>query len=134
EVFGRDELCAGYAPIQEPNRADWRIPAFMRTTIDIPDKLFKKTKLKAVHEGVLLKALVTRASEREVGERVKRVEKDTKMEDALAPQVRFLAMNRSQRAEAFREESKAMARFYAAHPEEVLPDFYDEPDYESKER
>ena len=38
----------------------------MRTTQDIPDELFKKTKLKAVQEGVSLKVVVTRALEREV--------------------------------------------------------------------
>lgn len=38
----------------------------MRTTLDIPDDLFKMTKLKAVQEGVALKVVVTRALEREV--------------------------------------------------------------------
>jgi hypothetical protein len=36
----------------------------MRTTLDLPDKLFKKAKLRAVHEGVALKEVVTRALER----------------------------------------------------------------------
>jgi|688.fasta_scaffold1340709_1 hypothetical protein len=36
----------------------------MRTTLDLPDKLFKKAKLQAVHEGVALKEVVTRALER----------------------------------------------------------------------
>lgn len=38
----------------------------MRTTLDIPDELFKQAKLKAVHEGVSLKVVFTRALEREV--------------------------------------------------------------------
>ena len=38
----------------------------MRTTLDIPDAVFKKAKLKAVHEGISLKAVVTRALEREL--------------------------------------------------------------------
>lgn len=38
----------------------------MRTTLDIPDDLFKMTKLKAVQEGVALKVVVTRALAREV--------------------------------------------------------------------
>lgn len=38
---------------------------FMRTTLDIPDVLFKKAKLQAVHEGVPLKDVITRALERE---------------------------------------------------------------------
>lgn len=38
----------------------------MRTTLDIPDAVFKKAKLKAVEEGVALKIVVTRALEREV--------------------------------------------------------------------
>ena len=104
----------------------------MRTTIDIPDDIFKKTKLKAVNEGVSLKVVVTRALAREVGSRSGGAASDAAIEEALAPQSRFLAMNRAQRAKAFREESKAMARFYAAHPEEVLPDFYDPGEYESK--
>ena len=36
----------------------------MRTTLDLPDNLFKKAKLQAVHEGVALKVVVTRALER----------------------------------------------------------------------
>jgi hypothetical protein len=36
----------------------------MRTTLDLPDNLFKKAKLQAVHEGVALKEVVTRALER----------------------------------------------------------------------
>jgi len=38
----------------------------MRTTIDIPDTVFKRAKLKAVHEGVPLKDIVTRALERDL--------------------------------------------------------------------
>ncbi|HZM02466.1 MAG TPA: hypothetical protein VFC44_05545 [Candidatus Saccharimonadales bacterium] len=38
----------------------------MRTTLDIPDAVFKKAKLKAVHEGIALKVVVVRALEREV--------------------------------------------------------------------
>jgi hypothetical protein len=36
----------------------------MRTTLDLPDNLFRKAKLQAVHEGVALKEVVTRALER----------------------------------------------------------------------
>ncbi len=106
----------------------------MRTTIDIPDEVFKKTKLKAVHEGVPLKVVVIRALKREIGVRSARSETDAAIEDALAPQLRFLAMNRAERAKLFRDESKAMARFYAANPDEVLPDLDDEPEYESQAR
>ena len=102
--------------------------AFVRTTIDIPDELFKKTKLKAVNEGVHLKVVVTRALAREIGAKGGIGARETAIEDALAPQLRFLALSRAERAKAFRAESKAMAGFYAAHPEEVLPDFYDEPE------
>lgn len=38
----------------------------MRTTLDIPDNVFKMVKLKAVEEGISLKLVVTRALEREV--------------------------------------------------------------------
>ncbi len=38
----------------------------MRTTLDIPEAVFKKAKLKAVEEGVSLKVVVIRALEREV--------------------------------------------------------------------
>ena len=38
----------------------------MRTTLDISNDLFKQVKLKAVHEGVSLKVVFTRALEREV--------------------------------------------------------------------
>jgi hypothetical protein len=38
----------------------------MRTTLDIPDAVFKQAKLKAVHEGVPLKDIVTRALERDL--------------------------------------------------------------------
>ena len=36
----------------------------MRTTLDLPDGLFRKAKLQAVHEGIALKEVVTRALER----------------------------------------------------------------------
>ena len=36
----------------------------MRTTLNLPDNLFKKAKLQAVHEGVALKDVVTRALQR----------------------------------------------------------------------
>lgn len=39
--------------------------AFMRTTLDIPDEVFKKAKLQAVHEGIPLKDVITRALQRE---------------------------------------------------------------------
>ena len=76
----------------------------MRTMLDIPDKVFKKTKRK-------LSGARARAA------------RGAALEEAMAPQLRFLAMNRAQRAKAFLAESKAMARFYAAHAEELLPDF-----------
>ena len=38
---------------------------FMRTTLDIPEELFKAAKIQAAHEGVSLKAVFTRALERE---------------------------------------------------------------------
>jgi hypothetical protein len=106
----------------------------MRTTLDIPDKVFKQTKLKALHEGVRHKVVVTRALEREAGGNRARAAKEAALEEAMAPQLRFLAMNRAQRAKAFLAESKAMARFYAKHPEELLPDFFDDPEHESKAR
>jgi hypothetical protein len=39
----------------------------MRTTLEIPDGVFKRAKLKAVEEGVSLKTVIVRAIEREVG-------------------------------------------------------------------
>jgi hypothetical protein len=39
----------------------------MRTTLEIQDALFRKAKMKAVEQGVTLKALVERALERELG-------------------------------------------------------------------
>jgi hypothetical protein len=38
----------------------------MRTTLEIPDTLFRKAKLRAVEEGVPLKTVVVRAIEREL--------------------------------------------------------------------
>ena len=38
----------------------------MRTTLEIPDDVFKKAKLKAVHEGMPFKDLVTRALKRDL--------------------------------------------------------------------
>jgi len=80
----------------------------MRTTLVTRNTVRKKAKTKAVHEG------------------------EAAMEEAMAPQLRFLAMSRAQRAKAFLAESKVMARFYAAHTEEGLPDIYDDPQAESK--
>jgi hypothetical protein len=40
--------------------------AFMRTTLDIPDALFKQAKHKAISEGVSLKTVVERALQKEV--------------------------------------------------------------------
>lgn len=37
----------------------------MRTTLEIPDEIFKKAKLQAVHEGIALKEVITRALQRE---------------------------------------------------------------------
>ena len=42
---------------------------FMRTTIEIPDTLFRKTKATAALRGSTMKELVVRALEREVGHR-----------------------------------------------------------------
>ena len=42
----------------------------MRTTIDIPDALYRKTKATAALRGVSMKELVARAIEREVSEAV----------------------------------------------------------------
>ena len=38
----------------------------MRTTIELPDELLKKAKIKAVEEGISLKQLFTRALENEL--------------------------------------------------------------------
>ena len=38
----------------------------MRTTVELPDRLFREAKSKAAKEGVPLKALFTRALEREI--------------------------------------------------------------------
>ena len=38
----------------------------MKTTIDIPESLYKKTKIRAVEEGRTLKQIVLRALEREL--------------------------------------------------------------------
>lgn len=38
----------------------------MRTTIDLPDKLMKKAKKKAIEEGITLKELFTRTLEKEL--------------------------------------------------------------------
>ncbi len=42
----------------------------MRTTLEIPDNLFKKAKLRAVHEGLALKDIVNRALERDLASTV----------------------------------------------------------------
>lgn len=44
---------------------------FMRTTIEIPDALFRKTKATAALRGSTMKELIVRAIAREVGERGK---------------------------------------------------------------
>lgn len=38
----------------------------MRTTLEIPDKLFREAKATAAKKGITLKALITRAIEREL--------------------------------------------------------------------
>ncbi len=40
----------------------------MRTTVDIPDELMKKAKMKAIEEGLSLKDLFTRILEKELAE------------------------------------------------------------------
>lgn len=99
--------------------------ALMRTTLEIPDAVFKKTKLKAVHEGVPLKVVVTRALEREVGGDSDGEANDAAIEEALAPQLRFLAMTREEQKKALLEETRWLAGFYRQHPEEVIPDVFD---------
>lgn len=39
---------------------------FMRTTIELPDEILKRAKIKAVQEGISLKQLFTRALEKEL--------------------------------------------------------------------
>ena len=97
----------------------------MRTTLEIPDAVFKKAKLKAVHEGVPLKVVVTRALEREVSGEIAGTANDTEIEEALAPQLRFLAMTREGQKKALLEETRWLAEFYRQHPEEVIPEVFD---------
>lgn len=97
----------------------------MRTTLEIPDAVFKKAKLKAVHEGVPLKVVVTRALEREVRGGIAGTPRDAEIEKALAPQLRFLAMTREEQKKALLEETRWLAEFYRKHPAEVLPEVFD---------
>ncbi len=106
----------------------------MRATLHTAEKVFETTNSKAVHESARLKAATSKALKRQIGSARTSVAKESVLAGALSPQLRFLAMNRAQRAKAFLAESKAMARFYANHPEEVLPDFYDHPEHESAAR
>lgn len=46
----------------------------MRTTLEIPDGLFKRAKLKAVEEGVPLKDIINRALERDLASAVEDTE------------------------------------------------------------
>ena len=46
----------------------------MRTTINIPDDLLKKAKIKAVQEGITLKQFFVRCLEQEVGQMSIRIE------------------------------------------------------------
>ena len=78
----------------------------MCATIEIPERIFKKTKIKANHEGVRLKVVETRALEREVGG----ARAGASKESAMTPQLRFLAMNRAQRAKSFLAESNQVRR------------------------
>jgi hypothetical protein len=38
----------------------------MRTTLDLPDALFRRAKIEAVHRGITFRALVSSAIEREI--------------------------------------------------------------------
>ena len=49
------------------NRAYLCLNLNMRTTVDLPDALFRKTKATAALQGSSLKELIVRAIEREVG-------------------------------------------------------------------
>ena len=40
----------------------------MRTSVDLPDELMKKAKIKAVEEEISLKELIIRALEKEIGQ------------------------------------------------------------------
>jgi len=53
---------------------------------------------------------------------------DTFDDDPLDVQRRFLAMKPEEQEKAIFEESKLMTDFYARNPEELLPDFIDEPE------
>ena len=53
------------------------------------------------------------------------------IEEYLAPQLRFLAMDEDERQRAIFDESRADAEYYRKNPESLLPDFYDEPESES---
>ncbi|MEO8427595.1 MAG: hypothetical protein ABI651_10840 [Verrucomicrobiota bacterium] len=97
----------------------------MRTTLEIPDAVFKKAKLKAVREGVSLKDAVTRALKREVNLGSIKTAGDAAIEEALAPQLRFLAMTPEGRRKALLKETRWLARYYNEHPEEVIPETFD---------
>jgi hypothetical protein len=62
----------------------------MRTTLEIPDDLFKQAKMRAVQEGVALKEVVTRALVRE-----------------LTPGSRSLARRKARAGRLFKELDKA---------------------------
>jgi hypothetical protein len=78
----------GFVGQSEPAQKTFNIRTFdeyvfMRTTLDIPDEVFKKAKLKAVEEGVSLKAIIVRAIEQEVGVLPNRVRARTKRANRL---------------------------------------------------
>jgi hypothetical protein len=100
----------------------------MEMKVDIPDDILQKVTLRAAQEGVTLKELVARALQKDLAQEFQ------PPPAKLTPQERFLRMSRAERAQAFLEESKLMTQFYAEHPNEVIPDFFDEADGKSQAR
>jgi len=66
----------------------------MRTTLDIPDEVFKSAKLKAVQEGMAFKDLVTRALKRDLAASTIDVNARRQRADRL-----FAALNQARNAQ-----------------------------------
>jgi len=60
----------------------------MRTTVDLPDRLFREAKMAAAGRGVSLKELITRALERDLGRFDGRREKPARIRLPIVPSAR----------------------------------------------
>lgn len=81
----------------------------MRTSIDLPEALFRKAKLEAIHRNITLKELITNALQKEIGAESARRRTLTTPPVVLADTGKIQAISNAEAAALFEDEDLAKA-------------------------